>query len=555
MPLGRRSQPSSYSPTEPLTYLESLKAVNPAAFAKIEELSKYTANEAFGGKLQDWQAQILTPLGSDIIANSKTLDLSGGMPEGVKPVESFYDDGNTAHYTTIGYTKDLGLVNGIPVTANYDINGNVTGYEGNSAYRNWLDGKNSISGNWDASGRAEPRQYTSRGGGFIKNTLSDIMSDPILGTVATIGAAYFGPLGSAALQLAQGKGLDEALKAGLLTYAGSQLTQGLSGTEIGGVNGPDNIDIGGGFNPAAGATAEQLAAARAALEGAVVQPITLSELPVGTPLPNLPTTTIDDVIKQVANRADNIDMGGGFNPATGAGDEITRAAAALNPAAAVNIDTVIKNIANAADNIDMGGGYNPATGAGDEATRAAAAGNPVVFTPNAGEPVITGNPDRAALNSNEGYGDTLTSDQITNYDKGILGAMGGGLTVGNALDYLRLGTVINALTGDPLKLVPDNKVVDNTLKPTAFEQIPIPTNWRSPTYAAAAAPIDLNSLFTDQNLLAGTQWQGLVNQRPNLTFNDIFASGMQRTPMGNPVNINQIVSAILGQDTASQKPA
>jgi hypothetical protein len=512
------------------TYVEQLKAANPEAYAKIEKLGKYTTDSVYGGKLQDYQAQIVTPLSADVIAKNKKLDLSGGMPEGVTPVQTYYDDGSNLSYETVGYTKEIGNVNGIPITAKYDINGNVTGYEGNQAYRNWLDNKNSISGNWDASGQAQPKQYTSKGGGFIKNTLSDIMSDPILGTVANIGAAYFGPLSSAALQLAQGKGLDDALKAGLLTYAGGEISKGLGSGGIGGVTGPDNIDIGGGFNPAAGATAEQLAAARAALDGAVSTPVDLS-YPVGTELPALSdalpvsTPTIDEIVANITEPAPVYDYG-------------------LRP----------NELANAADNIDMGGGYNPATGAGDVATAEAAAGNPVVFTPNAGEPVITGNLDRAALNSNAGYGDTLTSDQITNYDKG-LGAMGGGLTVGNALDYLRLGTVINALTGDPLGLVPDNKPADTTLKPTGFEQIPIPSEWRSPTYAAPSAPIDLNSLFTDQNLLGGTQWQGLVNQRPNLTFNDIFASGMQRTPMGNPVNINQIVSAILGQDTASQKPA
>lgn len=90
---------------------------------------------------------------------------------------------------------------------------------------------------------------------------------------------------------------------------------------------------------------------------------------------------------------------------------------------------------------------------------------------------------------------------------------------------------------------------------TGFKIVPMPESWKPPTYSQSTqAPIDLNSIFTNQNLLTGTQWEGLPNQR-NLTFNDIFAAGQQSTPMGNPVNLNNIVSAILGQSATSQKPA
>lgn len=120
------------------------------------------------------------------------------------------------------------------------------------------------------------------------------------------------------------------------------------------------------------------------------------------------------------------------------------------------------------------------------------------------------------------------------------------------IDYARAGLLVNAITGDPLGLAGDQPTGGGGS--TGFEQVPIPAEWKSPTYAAPSAPIDLSSIFTDQNLLAGTQWQGLPQQQ-NVSFNDIFASGQQQTPMGNMVDINQIVSAILGQNTASQKPA
>jgi hypothetical protein len=124
----------------------------------------------------------------------------------------------------------------------------------------------------------------------------------------------------------------------------------------------------------------------------------------------------------------------------------------------------------------------------------------------------------------------------------------------SVLDYVKAGFLVNAITGDPLKLAGDQPSGGGGGF-AGFEQVPIPADWRSPTYAASSAPIDLSSIFTDQNLLAGTQWQGLPTQQPNISFNDIFASGQQQTPMGNMVDINQIVSAILGQNTASQKSA
>jgi len=108
-----------------------------------------------------------------------------------------------------------------------------------------------------------------------------------------------------------------------------------------------------------------------------------------------------------------------------------------------------------------------------------------------------------------------------------------------------------------------------------FDIVPIPDTWKPPTYTGnpvvgtggtggagggvggaggVSGGLDLSKLFTDQNLLIGTQWEGLPNQR-NLTFNDIFAAGKQETPMGNPVNLNNLVSAILGQTATSQKSA
>ena len=56
--------------------------------------------------------------------------------------------------------------------------------------------------------------------------------DPILGAIAQVGAAYFGgPLGTAALNAAMGKDLDDIAKATALSYLGNQVTQGVTGME------------------------------------------------------------------------------------------------------------------------------------------------------------------------------------------------------------------------------------------------------------------------------------------------------------------------------------
>jgi hypothetical protein len=288
-----------------------------------------------------------------------------------------------------------------------------------------------------------------------------------------------------------------AAKAVILSNAGDGLLgSSTDPNAVGGVTGPDNIDVGGGWSPATGATAAELEAARLALEPAPVTPEYVAPAP---------APTVDAITNDIANSADNIDAGGGFNPATGTGDAATAAAAAANPPIIPSVDSVVDEI-------------------------------------------VKGNADKSALYSNAGYGDTMTSAQIDAYDK----AIAAGMTVSDALNYARVGLLVNAFVGDPLGL--SGSQPNGTAAPTGFAQVEIPAEWKSPTYAASSAPIDLNSIFSNQNMLGGTQWQNLPNQQ-NMSFNDIFASGQQQTPMGTPVDINQIVSSILGQAATSQKPA
>jgi hypothetical protein len=90
--------------------------------------------------------------------------------------------------------------------------------KGNTAYRVQFDAK------------GNPVFYTTEASS--NDLLNILQGNPILNAVANIGAAYFGgPLGTMALQAAQGKDTTDILKAGALSWAGGQAGSYLSGSE------------------------------------------------------------------------------------------------------------------------------------------------------------------------------------------------------------------------------------------------------------------------------------------------------------------------------------
>jgi len=120
-----------------------------------------------------------------------------------------------------------------------------------------------------------------------------------------------------------------------------------------------------------------------------------------------------------------------------------------------------------------------------------------------------------------------------------------GLTFKQALDYARAGLLVNAITGDPLGLN-DITGTGQTFAQSGFQQVPIPESWKSPEYTYTPVQnVSFEDLFPEVSL-QGTQWQNMPQAQ---TFNQLFAAGQQQTPMGTPVNINQIVGSILGQST------
>jgi len=87
---------------------------------------------------------------------------------------------------------------------------------------------NIVSGSTQA-GLADLAQQQAKKAAFDSNSglkadFANIMANPVFGTALNIGASYFGgPLGTAALGLAQGKSPEDIAKGAALSYAGGQV--------------------------------------------------------------------------------------------------------------------------------------------------------------------------------------------------------------------------------------------------------------------------------------------------------------------------------------------
>lgn len=178
---------STYSAPAPSNpYLEKLKSyADPAAYQKLMDVLQY------GGQ-SDIGAQIFTPLSPEVLQN---------VPKTVQPAFDWSEGGDA---TPTSQSLPVGTSNGIPVYANYDERGNLSGFSGDQTYRAWVNGNQSYGGQWDASGNAAPRQYTSRGGGFFGGLASDLASSfggygPLLANLALPGAGTAISLANAAL--------------------------------------------------------------------------------------------------------------------------------------------------------------------------------------------------------------------------------------------------------------------------------------------------------------------------------------------------------------------
>jgi hypothetical protein len=168
-------------------------------------------------------------------------------PKGLKPE---YTLGGLEGFDQVlsGYTKDLGKVNGVPVSAKYDLFGNLTGYAGDSSYRYNANGNIAYYGSWDASGKAQPKDIIPITGGFFSDAIggiselasSDLGKFALLSTAASYGFPALAGEGAAGAGAAGATGAgagglmtNAALDAQFIAADAAQLAgQGLSSGQI-----------------------------------------------------------------------------------------------------------------------------------------------------------------------------------------------------------------------------------------------------------------------------------------------------------------------------------
>jgi hypothetical protein len=248
------------------TFQGRVELASPEAYNQIKGLAQNTANENFGGKVQDWQVQLFTPLDPAKAGIPTQLDMTPGRTE----VRTGGDDNGTFQYNveippqvktqgvsfnenTGGYTLDKPVrVNGLDVYVSYDANGKVTGYTSPAA--TWLNDKDHVFGRWNADGSANPLGTRSTGGGFVKgvsNDLAGVLSE--LGPVWTAAKIAYPALNLVDVGLDVGRSevnLGTGVK-GALGYAGLQDAAAADLTNPSSVNyGGSGIDVGSGVSPA-----------------------------------------------------------------------------------------------------------------------------------------------------------------------------------------------------------------------------------------------------------------------------------------------------------------
>ena len=239
----------------------------------------------------------------------------------------------------------------------------------------------------------------------------------------------------------------KALKlASLASNLSNLATEGAT-SEVGGVTGPDNIDVGGGFNPAASAA-----------------PITAETITQQIQSPAAEQIAAE----QAAAQASAEQFAAEQAAAQAAQEEATRIAAeqaAIQASAPVTAESITQTIATpAAEQIAAENAAMQMTAEQFAAEQAAAA-------------------EAARIAAENAAMDAALQD-LANSASPVFAASAAaqGLTFKQGLDAVRAGLLINAITGDPLGL---NDVVGkdgNTFANQGFAQVPIPSEWKSPTY-------------------------------------------------------------------------
>jgi hypothetical protein len=236
-----------------------------AAVENILKNAQYSANDVFGGKIQNYQLQLMSSL-TDKAKKAIPQQLEFTQPPST---QQWGEDGYYT-YTPPPKLKTPGIeqdedgnfyqtkpvnVNGEEVFANYDNSGKLVGYYGNPRQATWLDGHHYITGNWDAQGNAKPATHGSYNSGFVGGMLQDIGSNPLGMLMLAAATGGLSGLASEALLPYLGESLAGAAGSGLVggTMAGLQGQDILKGAVGGGLGNLAGRFVGGLMPPEVGA--------------------------------------------------------------------------------------------------------------------------------------------------------------------------------------------------------------------------------------------------------------------------------------------------------------
>jgi len=222
------------------------------AIDKVAKLSQRIADEKFDGKLQPHMFQTFIGLDQKTLSSvpkqleatkpeTKTVTDNEGQTQtytipgqvkdtkGLTPVYNYIGSGEDQTEQLVGYTKPVKTSAGVIVDAQYDAQGNLTGYRGRPEDKVWPAHRVGITGVWDADGKAKPEQKVETVG-FAKNVMKDLSDMGPIGQLAIAAATGgLGSLATGALSSALGPTLAKVVGSGLVGGAMSEIGGGKFG--------------------------------------------------------------------------------------------------------------------------------------------------------------------------------------------------------------------------------------------------------------------------------------------------------------------------------------
>jgi len=219
------------------------------AIDKVAKMSQRIADEQYGGKLQPHMFQTFLGLDQKTLGDvpkqlettkpeTRTFTDSDGQTQtytvpgevkntkGLEPVYTTTGSGQDSTQQLTGYTKPVQTSAGVTVDAQYDAQGNLTGYRGRPEDKVWPQHRVGITGVWDADGKAKPEQRVETPG-FAKGLMQNLAELGPIGQIAL--AAATGGLGSLAAGAMGGGALAQAAASGLVGGTMSEIGGGKFG--------------------------------------------------------------------------------------------------------------------------------------------------------------------------------------------------------------------------------------------------------------------------------------------------------------------------------------